>query len=91
MVRVRLHNILMAIAIGAVLGVTAWSLHAREPDLIAPGGVIAPQPQKPTSQTKNTEPTNESRVPNPESRLTEQMIERGELSKHPARFYKKEP
>ena len=82
----RLQNLLAAVIAGIVLSVTAWSLSAREPAVFhVPVHAPSPKASPPTSEV-----TPEPAAQKP-STLTEQKIQRGDLSKHPARFYVKEP
>lgn len=64
----RVHNIIFALLLGLVLGVTAYSVYSRLPSLEL-------------SQA-------ESRESDKISSETERMIESGELSDHPAKYYK---
>jgi hypothetical protein len=64
----RIHNIIFALLIGLVLGVTAYSVYSR-----LPAQVVSPA---------------ESRESSESSSKTERMIENGELSDHPAKYYR---
>ena len=70
--RRRIHNILFAILLGIVLGVTAYALHTRMPSWGLPDYSI------PRAAVSKERKSNE----------TERMIESGELSDHKASYYK---
>lgn len=77
----RRDNIIFGLILGVVIGVTAWSVSAREPGLF--GTVPVP---------KKSAPAAEAAAPQEPSKAkgkVEQLIERGKLSKKPARFYQK--
>jgi len=82
--RPRIHNTLFAILVGAVLGVTVWSLSQRT------GGSISFD--NPIADVVKEQPAAEAPVPIEKKKpsITDRMIERGELSKTPAKFWGKD-
>lgn len=99
----RLQNAAFALIIGAVLGVTLWSIHSREPIIVN----LRARPiekiieRKPADQTRaempkstdaaavKDEPSVDDKQVSKTKGKIETMIERGALSKHPAMYYKK--
>lgn len=73
MLRDKLVSAAFAIIIGLVLGVTAWSVSVRSGGLMRIESPSAVLPQDDGAQDDETKA----------------MIERGELSDHPARFWRK--
>ena len=75
----RVHNLLFALAVGACLGTTAWSLAAREPGGFAlPTKPAVKQPSAPSAPGTA-----------PAMNVTEQQIREGKLSRQPARHWQK--
>ncbi len=69
----RLHAIIFAIMLGTITGVTAYALYLRAPGLgCSFYSVQLPRPAE--SKEKRSE--------------TERMIDAGELSNHPAKYYR---
>jgi hypothetical protein len=84
-----LHNSLFAFSVIAILAATTWSVGAREPTLAGnpslPHKSRQTTAQKPPSLLENETMT----APQQEKSVTEIMIEKGDLSKQPAKFYRK--
>lgn len=85
----RLHNILFVLSIAAVFAVTAWSVFAREPELIDQIPQIQIERSTPQKSAPAEEKVKEEIKDEKGKKIIEQLIERGELSKHPARYYQK--
>jgi hypothetical protein len=81
--RARFQNAVFGIVILFVILVTAWSLVAREPELArVQGGAVE------RAEEKLASPANVPSAASAEKNLsTRQMIERGLLSKEPARYW----
>ena len=83
----RVHNLLFALAVGACLGVTAWSVAARDP-----GGFALPA--KPAAAPSPSLPPDvpmaaEAPAAAPAANVIEQQIREGKLSRQPARHWQK--
>lgn len=92
MQRARLHNLLFALALGVVLGITAWSLIVREPGLFRLTPVLKRMPVRPVVPQPRLEPGPSPSSPpmQPQVKakgLTEGLIESGALSDHPAKYW----
>ena len=94
MQRARLHNLLFALVLGVVLGITAWSVLVREPGLFRLAPVLKRMPVQPTA----TQPPIEAGTPPPAppmqpeikaKGLTEKLIESGALSDHRAKYWRR--
>ncbi len=97
--RTRHHNALLALAVGAVLGVTGWALAVREPALFRIAPVVRELPvPAPVIEEEVTEPVEILRRQRRERRReqrrerrgnsrTERMIESGALSDHRADYW----
>ena len=93
--RARLHNLLFALALGVVLGITAWSLMVREPGLFRLAPVLRRMPVQPLAPQPQIEPGTPPPAPPMEPQvkakgLTEGLIESGALSDHPAKYWRPE-
>jgi hypothetical protein len=75
--RDRLDNILFAIVIGTMLGITAWQVWSRE--LPAPRSI---EPGPTTNQVMRVSTGNKETA-------TDTMIDKKELSDHEAKYYRK--
>jgi hypothetical protein len=73
----RLHNIIFALLLGIILGVTAYAIHVRLPSVGLPHYLIE-IPRSADSKESSKKKTSK----------TERMIEAGELSDHEAKYYK---
>ena len=92
MQRARLHNLLFALALGVVLGITAWSLAVREPALFRLAPVLRRLPIQPVAPEpqleRGTPPPAPPMAPQIKAKgLTEGLIESGELSDHRAKYW----
>ena len=93
MQRARLHNLLFALALGVVLGITAWSVIVREPGLFRLAPVLKRMPVQPTTPQpqleRGTPPPAPSMQPQVKAKgLTEKLIENGALSDHRAKYWR---
>lgn len=69
----RLHNIIFALLIGAIFGATAYAVHVRAPGLGCSHYSVQLPKEAQSRESKGK---------------TERMIESGELSDHPAKYYR---
>lgn len=76
----RIHNLLFALAVVACLGITAWSVAAREPGVFA---LPAPAPL-PSAQTAP-----DIQEATPAKNVIEQQIREGKLSRQRARHWQR--
>jgi hypothetical protein len=83
----RIQNLLFSLAVGVILGVTAWSVAARAP---AGAGGGALERAEVATQGSAAKAAEEAAKPTPSDSRVEQKIKDGELSSHPAMYYKKE-
>lgn len=95
----RVHNALLALAVGAVLGVTGWALVVREPDLFRIAPVVRELPvEPPVVEEEVAEPAEllrrqrrerdrERRRERLRDSRTQRMIESGALSDHRADYW----
>ncbi len=68
----RLHNVIFAVLLGIILGITAYALDTRTPEMEkAPLSIEVPVENPGKNRTE-----------------TERMIDAGELSDHPAKYYR---
>lgn len=88
---------LTALAIGAVFGVTAWSLYSREPGLLTVQGKPMQEETLPSPVERQLKIDAGSTADGTDTAgnagqkgRTEKMIDAGQLSRHPARFFNKE-
>ena len=72
----RIHNILFALIIGLILGVTVYAIETQMPQMSARELPVKIQNESPPLE--RTKAANE----------TEKMIDRGELSNHEGKYYK---
>lgn len=73
----RFHNVIFALLLGVILGVTAYVVHVRLPSSGYPQYLLE-IPREASSKESSKK----------ESSKTEQMIEAGELSDHEAKYYR---
>jgi hypothetical protein len=86
----KLANALFALAVGVVLGVTAWAVSERAGGLVREPGTVSRKAQEITTMARPDETAGATAADAESTGRTERMIESGELSDHPARFYRRE-
>jgi len=86
----KLANALFALVVGIVLGVTAWAVAERSGGLVREPGTVARKAQELAARAQ-AQGAAESESSDDEAKgRTERMIQSGDLSDHPAKFYRRD-
>ena len=86
----KLSNTLFALVIGIVLGVTAWAVSERSGGLVRESDTVTQKTQELAERARAEDAAEPEGADYEASGRTERMIQSGELSDHPAKFYRRD-